>query len=85
MKFNKPINREAEINNETYVVTMDDGGVSFRVKGKRKSQRAEWSAILLIARAEAPETERNQSPREEAPVPDTISMGATAGEGTQES
>jgi hypothetical protein len=89
MKFNKPINRETEINDETFVVTMDEGGVSFRVKGKRKSVRAEWPAILFIARGESEDTGRDESghsprPDEEA-APDIISRGASAGDGTPES
>jgi hypothetical protein len=86
MKFNKPINREAEINNETFVVTMDGNGVSFRVKGKRKSLRAEWSAILFIARAEVPEAERQETGQrpehEEETAPGAASRGASAGDVT---
>lgn len=88
MKFNKPINREAEINNETFVVTMDETGVSFRVKGKRKSLRAEWPAILFIARAEAPEAgsqAAQSTEQEEEAAPGAISRGASAGEATPES
>jgi hypothetical protein len=86
MKFNKPINREVEIDNNTFVVTMDESGVSFRVKGKRKSQRAEWPAILLIANAEA-EAGHHESdhPEEEETAPGTISRRASAGDGTPES
>ena len=89
MKFNKPINRETEINDDTFVVTMDEGGVSFRVKGKRKSVRAEWPAILFIARGESGDTGREEpghSPeQEEEAAPDIISRGVSAGEGTPES
>jgi hypothetical protein len=82
MKFNKPINRETEINNETFVVTMDEIGVSFRVKGKRKSLRADWPAILFIARAEATDAGRPGSSNadQEEETPDTIGRGATAGD-----
>jgi hypothetical protein len=89
MKFNKPINREAEINNETFVVTMDESGVSFRVKGKRKSLRAEWPAILFIARPEAGEAGRQgtgqSAEQEEEMAPGAISRGASAGEVTPDS
>jgi hypothetical protein len=61
MKFNKPINREVEIDRNNFVVTMDESGVTFRVKGKRKSLRAEWPAILYIARAEGTEAEHHES------------------------
>jgi hypothetical protein len=91
MKFNKPINREVEIDNNTYVVTMDDSGVTFRVKGKRKSLRADWPAILFIARAEA-EPGHHESAHHESgsfepdeTSPGTISRRATAGDGTPES
>jgi hypothetical protein len=52
MKFSKPINREVDINGETYVVTFDETGVDFRVKGKRKSTRADWAALLAVAEGE---------------------------------
>jgi hypothetical protein len=86
MKFNKPINREVEIDGNTYVVTMDDGGVSFRVKGKRKSLRAEWPAILFIARAEGTETGHHESAhKDETEEPaHGISRTASAGEGPTE-
>ena len=88
MKFNKPINREVEIDNNAYVVTMDESGVSFRVKGKRKSLRAEWPAILFIARAEATETghhETGRSDETDEETAATISRSVSAGEGTPES
>ncbi|HKF55875.1 MAG TPA: hypothetical protein VKJ45_10535 [Blastocatellia bacterium] len=99
MKFNKPINREVEIDNNTYVVTMDDSGVSFRVKGKRKSMRAEWPAILFIARAEATETgghqesahqesahhEYGHGEHKEEAAAGTIGRSASAGDRTPES
>ena len=88
MKFNKPINREIEIDDNTFVVTMDESGVSFRLKGKRKSQRAEWPAILFIARGESGEAhhEQGKSPERESTVAaDTISRSASAGDGTPDS
>lgn len=87
MKFNKPINREIDIDSNTFIVTMDESGVSFRLKGKRKSVRAEWPAILFIARGEATDAEPREpahtAEQEEASVPDAISRGASAGEGTE--
>jgi len=86
MKFNKPINREVDIDDNTYVVTMDESGVSFRLKGKRKSLRAEWPAILFIARGENGEGHQEQGPeREKMAAADTISRSASAGEGTPDS
>jgi hypothetical protein len=91
MKFNKPINREVDIDNNTFVVTMDESGVSFRVKGKRKSLRAEWPAVLLIARAEETVTGHQESSRHESGLDDEteeaahgISRSVSAGEGTPE-
>ncbi len=49
MKFTKPISREVDIDGNTYVVTLDETGVDFRVKGKRKSSRVEWARVLEIA------------------------------------
>ena len=86
MKFNKPINRETEIDGITFVVTMDESGVSFRPKGKRKSLRAEWPAVLLIARPEGEMAaqEGAHSPDSEE-APDVISRSAHAGDRTPES
>jgi hypothetical protein len=52
MKFTKPINREVDINGEAYVVTFDENGIDFRLKGKRKSTRADWAALLAVAEGE---------------------------------
>jgi len=49
MKFTKPISREVDIDGSTYVVTLDETGVDFRVKGKRKSSRVDWVRVLEIA------------------------------------
>jgi hypothetical protein len=95
MKFNKPINRDIEIGDSTFVVTMDDTGVSFRVKGKRKSLRADWPAVLFIARGDAADVARPEHGHESGPgsaqepdettAPGMISRQASAGEGTPES
>jgi len=89
MKFNKPINREIEFDGNTFVVTMDESGVSFRVKGKRKSSRAEWPAILLIAHGEGVESGHHQSSQtgepEEPEAPDSISRSVSAGDPRSES
>ncbi|HJQ71438.1 MAG TPA: hypothetical protein VKA70_20840 [Blastocatellia bacterium] len=52
MKFSRPINREVEIDGNTFIVTVEETGVSFRLKGKRKTARAEWARVLEIARGE---------------------------------
>lgn len=52
MKFTKPISREVDINGETYIVSFDDTGIDFRLKGKRKSTRADWSSLLSVAEGE---------------------------------
>lgn len=49
MKFTKPINRDVDINDQTYVVTLDESGITFRVKGKRKSTQVAWTDVLAIA------------------------------------
>ena len=49
MKFTKPISREVDIDDNTYVVTLDETGIDFRVKGKRKSSRVDWARALEIA------------------------------------
>lgn len=52
MKFSRPINREVEINGNTFIVTVEETGVGFRLKGKRKTARVEWARVLEIARGE---------------------------------
>src|ERR1700752_2035855 len=52
MKFTKPINREVEINGDTFIVSMDEAGVGFRHKGKRKTAHVNWANILEIAEGE---------------------------------
>ncbi len=49
MKFTKPINRDVDINDQTYVVSLDESGITFRIKGKRKSTQVGWSDVLAIA------------------------------------
>ena len=89
MKFNKPINREIEVDGNTYVVTMDESGISFRLKGKRKSSRAEWPAILFIARSESVESGHHEpgqiSGPEEPEAPESISRSVSAGDASSES
>jgi hypothetical protein len=46
MKFTKPISREVEISGNTVIVTLDEGGASFRLKGKRRSTRIDWATVL---------------------------------------
>ncbi|HKP87813.1 MAG TPA: hypothetical protein VJZ26_17055 [Blastocatellia bacterium] len=52
MKFTKPINREVDIEGHTFIVSFDDMGIEFRVKGKRKSANVAWSRVLEIAEGE---------------------------------
>jgi len=78
MKFTKPISREVDIDGNTYIVTLDETGADFRVKGKRKSSRVEWSRILEVAGPEqsAPAREQSRETTEQpktgspAPVPE---------------
>jgi hypothetical protein len=52
MKFSKPINREVDIEGITYVVSFDDNGIDFRVKGKRRTAHIDWTQVLDIAQGE---------------------------------
>ena len=52
MKFTKPINREVEIDGHDFIVSFDDLGIEFRLKGKRKTARVAWPQVLDIARGE---------------------------------
>ncbi len=52
MKFSRPINREVEIDGNTFIVTVEETGVGFRLKGKRKTARVEWARVLEIAQGE---------------------------------
>ena len=58
MKFSKPINREVEIDGHHFIVSFDDIRIEFRLKGKRKTARVEWSQVLDIARGEDGEDAR---------------------------
>ena len=55
MKFSKPINREVDIDGNTFIVTVEETGVGFRLKGKRKTARVEWTRVLEIAQGESGE------------------------------
>jgi hypothetical protein len=52
MKFSRPINREVDIDGNTFIVTVEETGVGFRLKGKRKTARVEWTKVLEIAEGE---------------------------------
>jgi hypothetical protein len=52
MKFSRPINREVDIDGNTFIVTVEESGVGFRLKGKRKTARVEWARVLEIAQGE---------------------------------
>ena len=55
MKFSRPINREVDIDGNTFIVTVEETGVGFRLKGKRKTARVEWDRVLKIAQGEGGE------------------------------
>jgi hypothetical protein len=52
MKFTKPINREVELDGQNFIVSFDDTGIEFRLKGKRKTARVAWPQVLDSARSE---------------------------------
>ncbi len=52
MKFTKPINRELDIDGNTFIVSFDQNGIDFRVKGKRKTAHTDWNSVLEIAKGE---------------------------------
>jgi len=52
MKFTKPINREVELDGQNFIVSFDDIGIEFRLKGKRKTARVAWPQVLDSARGE---------------------------------
>jgi len=52
MKFTKPINREVDIDGNTFIVSFDQNGIDFRVKGKRKTAHTDWNQVLEIAKGE---------------------------------
>ena len=58
MKFTKPISREVEIDGQNFIVSFDDISIEFRLKGKRKTARVEWSQVLDIARGDDGEAAR---------------------------
>ena len=58
MKFSKPISREVEVDGNTFVVTFSDIGLEFRLKGKRRTARADWTDVLNIAKGEQGESAR---------------------------
>ena len=58
MKFSKPINREVDIDGHHFIVSFDDTGIEFRLKGKRKTARVEWPQVLDIARGDDGEDAR---------------------------
>lgn len=52
MKFTRPINREVDIDGNTFIVSLDESGIGFRLKGKRRVARLDWGEALEIARGE---------------------------------
>lgn len=61
MKFSKPINREVDINGTSYILSLSDTGVEFRIKGKRKATRVDWPQVLELAGAEQGASQRSTS------------------------
>lgn len=55
MKFTRPISREVEISGETFVVTLDDTGIVFRLKGKRRSTNVDWQKVFSTSSGEGGE------------------------------
>ena len=58
MKFSKPISRELDVDGNTFVVTFSDIGIEFRLKGKRRTVRADWTDVVNIAKGEQGESAR---------------------------
>ncbi|HVG18971.1 MAG TPA: hypothetical protein VNI02_07945 [Blastocatellia bacterium] len=52
MKFSKPINREIDIDGNTFIVSFDDNGIDFRLKGKRRTAHVDWIQVFNIAQGE---------------------------------
>jgi hypothetical protein len=46
MKFTRAIQREVEIDGQAFMVKIDDSGVDFRPKGKRKGTHVSWATIV---------------------------------------
>ena len=56
MKFSKPISRELDVDGNTFVVTFSDIGIEFRLKGKRRTVRADWTDVVNIAKGDQGES-----------------------------
>jgi hypothetical protein len=85
MRFSKPISREVEVDGNTFVVTFSDLGLEFRLKGKRRTARAEWIEVLSVAKGDQGESaqellgiEAGASTQREA-EPQGRAFGQTAG------
>jgi hypothetical protein len=59
MRFTKPISREVDIEGNTFIVSFSDEGIDFRIKGKRRTARADWIGVLDIARGDQGESARD--------------------------
>lgn len=59
MKFSKPINREVDIDGNTFIVSFDDNGIDFRLKGKRRTAHVDWTQVFNIAQGEQGENARD--------------------------
>jgi len=94
MRFTKAINREIDVGGNTYIVSMDEAGIGFRLKGKRKTARVNWARVLDIAEgtdeagatgsgfhdAGSPSAQSPWQAGEHAKDPSSLSHTATAGE-----
>ena len=52
MRFSKPINREIDIDGNTFIVSFDDNGIDFRLKGKRRTAHVDWTQVFNMAQGE---------------------------------
>jgi hypothetical protein len=98
MKFTKAINREVDIDGNTFIVSMDEAGIGFRLKGKRKTARVNWSRVLDIVEGEGEagaagkgfqdigshSAQAPEQPGEIGKDPRSLSHTATAGERVSE-
>jgi protein required for attachment to host cells len=93
MKFSKPINREIDIDGNTFIVSFDNNGIDFRVKGKRKTAHVNWNRVLEIAEGEDGSSASqvlgissgNQTESQEQPfAPQTLSDNQSQATGSQQ-
>ncbi|HEY7913445.1 MAG TPA: hypothetical protein VIG62_16145 [Blastocatellia bacterium] len=82
MRFTKPISREVDIDGNTFIVSFSDEGIDFRIKGKRRTARADWIGVLDIARGDQGESARDflgvQQEQERGIQPNRAPLSSTA-------